>query len=338
MSPPSHLIITLPNNPAITLDTVVSNPPSRSATGSFPTLLCLHFWGGTKRTYYPTFKRLCTDFDIIAPTLRGWGESSRPQDAKAYSIRQNADDIADLVRFFQASGQYESILRNGIVIVGHSMGAKIAQLLLTYRDLQPLIRGLVLIAPAPASPLHFSAEMKAQQRTAYSSLEIVRGVIQHTLLGRPDVFQKTGGGAGESKEIEVLAEDAFSGSHGAKSAWPEYGMSEDCSAAVRDAIQAQNAAGKQVKALVVVSQLDRIETPDKVRATVSGPLEQAGASVVVEEVADAGHLIPMEAPKQLTRHITQFVREQIVGGEKGGDDMAPEAEYARYFDFEGSES
>lgn len=60
-------------------------------------LLLLH---GTPKTHYYWHKlipRLSDEFTVVAPDLRGFGDSDRPVAEEGYDVRTNADDMAELM-------------------------------------------------------------------------------------------------------------------------------------------------------------------------------------------------------------------------------------------------
>jgi pimeloyl-ACP methyl ester carboxylesterase len=62
-------------------------------------LLLLH---GTPKTYYYWYKLiplLTESFTLIAPYLRGFGDTDRPPAEEGYDSRTNADDMAELMTF-----------------------------------------------------------------------------------------------------------------------------------------------------------------------------------------------------------------------------------------------
>ena len=63
--------------------------------GGEPTLLFLHYWGGSARTWNHVIEKLCSTFRCIAYDQRGWGESDAPADG--YTISDLAGDAASLV-------------------------------------------------------------------------------------------------------------------------------------------------------------------------------------------------------------------------------------------------
>src|SRR5689334_18556647 len=65
--------------------------------GSGPrTLVLIHGFGETSRMWLPAFEAFGKDYTIIAPDLRGIGDSSRPQ--TGYDKKTIAADVHELVR------------------------------------------------------------------------------------------------------------------------------------------------------------------------------------------------------------------------------------------------
>ena len=83
-----------------------------------PALVFIHYWGGSRRTWSEVIAPLSSRFRCIAVDLRGWGKSDRPVDD--YSLFAQADDVEGVV---------EALNVKDFVLVGHSMGGKIAQIL-----------------------------------------------------------------------------------------------------------------------------------------------------------------------------------------------------------------
>ena len=104
-----------------------------------PALVFLHYWGGSTRTWRLVIDRLASSARCVAIDQRGWGLSSAP--ATGYTIGDLAAD---------ARGVITTLGLSDYILVGHSMGGKVAQLLASQRPHG--LRGLVLVAPAPAKP------------------------------------------------------------------------------------------------------------------------------------------------------------------------------------------
>ncbi len=164
------------------------------------------------------------------------------------------------------------------------MGGKVAQLI-AGRDPPPGLKGVVLIAPAPPTPLELPDDMKAQQISAYNTPEsaefVVRNVLSSSRLS--------------DDTVKMLVEDMMRGNEWAKRAWPEYGMSEDILEGVK---------GVRVPVLVIAGELDRVETLERVKRDVLGNLEAEKEMVVLEGM---GHLLPLEVPERVAGLIKGFI-------------------------------
>src|SRR6185295_15370478 len=79
------------------------------------TLVLIHGFGDTSHMWIPLFDEFGKDYTIIAPDMRGLGESSRPM--TGYDKKTIATDIHELVR----SLGYEKI-----TLVGHDIGLMVA--------------------------------------------------------------------------------------------------------------------------------------------------------------------------------------------------------------------
>jgi 3-oxoadipate enol-lactonase len=246
-----------------------------------PTLIFLHFWGGSSRTFSPIITILSSQHHTIAVDFRGWGESTGPQTADAYSILDLASDIETLIT---------KLALNEFILIGHSMGGKVAQLI-AGRGLVQGLKGLVLLAPAPPSPLVIPAQMETAQMSAYSTFEsaefVVRNVLSASLL--------------TDETIAMLVADIMKGNTYASAAWPVYAMLEDIVADVRKIT---------VPVLIVAGGLDKLEPIDRLRSEVIGNLIEADTVMAV--VKGSGHLLPLEAPLEVAKCIEGFVGKVMV--------------------------
>jgi 3-oxoadipate enol-lactonase len=111
-----------------------------SDTGSGdPTLVFLHYWGGSARTWRAVTSQFSGEFRCVAYDQRGWGTSDAPSDGS--SIGDLAADATNLIH---------SLKIDRYVLVGHSMGGKVAQLLASQQP--DGLKGLVLVPPATPTP------------------------------------------------------------------------------------------------------------------------------------------------------------------------------------------
>jgi pimeloyl-ACP methyl ester carboxylesterase len=109
-----------------------------------PALVFLHYWGGSSRTWQAVIDQLGGTPRSIALDQRGWGESCA-MDGR-YDLRAMADDAEAVARTLEVT-RY--------VLVGHSMGGKVAQIIAARRPagLVGLVRcdGRTQAATLPAS-------------------------------------------------------------------------------------------------------------------------------------------------------------------------------------------
>lgn len=248
---------------------VHSTVPQRESKA--PALIFLHFWGGSSRTFSKVIKHLSSTYKTFAIDFRGWGASTGPAEPTSYSISQLADDVQTVITMLPIGD---------FVVVGHSMGGKVAQLLAT-RGVQCL-KGLVLVAPAPAGALVLPEDMREGQVHAYdneiTAERAVRGVLSANL---------------SDDDVKKLVEDIQLGNEGAKHAWPAYGMAEDYSKEISKI---------RVPVRVVAGALDKVETVERLRGEVVEKI--AGATLII--VQDSGHMLPMESPMSLSKNIDSF--------------------------------
>jgi pimeloyl-ACP methyl ester carboxylesterase len=101
------------------------------------TLILIHGFGDTSHMWTPLFEEFGKDYTIIAPDMRGLGESSRP--ATGYDKKTIAADIHELVK---------SLGYQKIDLVGHDIGLMVAY---AYAAQYPTdVRKLALLeAPIP---------------------------------------------------------------------------------------------------------------------------------------------------------------------------------------------
>lgn len=100
-----------------------------ASIGTGHPLLLLHGWPEFWRTWQPVMDRLGNRFHLIAPDLRGFGDSDKP--SGAYGPARHA---ADMVALVEAMGLAP------VGIVSHDVGASVAQELARLRP--DLVRGL----------------------------------------------------------------------------------------------------------------------------------------------------------------------------------------------------
>ena len=228
--------------------------------------------GFTGGTWDLVINRLKTDFRCIAYDHRGWGESDKPE--TGYSIQDLANDAEALIRTLELT-RY--------VLIGHSMGGKVAQLLASKRP--EGLKALILVAPAPPSPMNLTEAERKQRIQAYENREALEFLIQNVLTAVPLPAQIR----------EQIIEDTLKGAMPAKYAWPEKGMLEDLSRAVLDIC---------VPTLVLAGENDQVEKFDLLERVLVPNIPTARMTIIPE----TGHLSPLEVPDKIASEIRVFLR------------------------------
>jgi pimeloyl-ACP methyl ester carboxylesterase len=236
-----------------------------------PSLVFLHYWGGSSRTWNEVIAQLADSHRSIAVDHRGWGESDAP--ARSYGIADLAND---------AQGVIAALALQRYVIVGHSMGGKTATLLASRRPAGLL--GLILIGPSPPSPTVLPIEERDRILHAYDSPESIAHVRDHILTALPLT---------DAQKARVI-EDGLRGAPAAKRAWPDGTMRED----IRSDARLIN-----VPTLVLSGEHDQVDPAPKLREEL---LPWISASQL-QILPGAGHLSMMEIPRAVAQAIRDFI-------------------------------
>jgi 3-oxoadipate enol-lactonase len=235
-----------------------------------PTLVFLHYWGGSSRTWNQVIEALPRAFRTVTPDLRGWGDSEAPADG--YALNDFVDDTLQMLAALDV---------DDYVLVGHSMGGKIAQLLASRRPAG--LKGLVLVAPSPAVPLAMPAQARSVMENAYDTRESVGMAIDHMLTAKPL----------STTVREQIIEDSLRGAPQARRAWPTTTSREDIT---------RDVAAIEVPTVVIGGEFDKVDPVAVLRAEVLPRIPQA----VLHIVPGTGHLSPLEAPLELAALISRF--------------------------------
>lgn len=243
-----------------------------------PALVFLHYWGGSSRTWQHVVDALSPDYRTIAIDQRGWGKSASPP--AGYALSDLADDALALI---------DALHLESYLLVGHSMGGKVAQLVASRRPRG--LRGLVLVAPAPPTPLALPLDARQGMVHAYDSRESIVATVQQVLA--PDGLS--------DRDLDTVIADSLAGASPAKAAWPLATSQEDITADVPKI---------DVPVIVISGEHDRVDPPEVLVRELLPRIPQARLVVL----PGVGHLLPLEAPADLAHVIKAFVLAQTKGG------------------------
>ncbi|KAJ4355415.1 uncharacterized protein N0V89_003431 [Didymosphaeria variabile] len=268
-------------HPDVDINAVICQPAGLDEPQSRPTVIFLHYWGGSARTWSLVTPYISAKYQTIALDFRGWGTSTGPDSASAYSVTALASDVEAIIRALHLSK---------VVLVGLSMGAKVAQLVASrwHSDeagsQATALLGLVLISPAPPTPLQLPPQMREQQIHAYENRESATFVAKNVLTAS---FQ-------ERDLPEFVVDDMIRGIKWAREAWPAYAMGEDVSGEI----------GRiAVPVLVLAAERDLVEPIERVREEVCRRIEGAELRIL----AGSGHLSPLDVPGAVAENVVRFL-------------------------------
>ncbi|KAI6781542.1 uncharacterized protein J7T54_001505 [Emericellopsis cladophorae] len=239
------------------------------------TLILIHFWGGSSGRWDVLCELIARQFPILSLDFRDWGRSAGPDDRGAFSIAHLADDVEAIINHCKIER---------CIIVGHSMGAKVASAVAGRRTVSGLL-GVAFVAPAPPTPLALPEAMREQQIHAYDTAQSAEFVVRNVLSA----------GGLSNATVKAVVADALQGSEMAKAGWLDYTMAEDVVSLARDI---------SVPVAVYAGWKDVVEPLARVKQDVCG--HTRGAILTVLE--DSGHPMPLECPEELGRHILNFSR------------------------------
>ncbi|MGI5404965.1 alpha/beta fold hydrolase [Streptomyces sp. CA-135486] len=235
---------------------------SKGHTG--PALVFVHYWGGSAATWDGVVGRLPAEQATVRFDQRGWGTSQALPGS--YALDQLADDLTCVV---------EALDLGPFVLVGHSMGGKVSQLVAARRPAG--LAGVILVAPAPPEPpAVVTPEYREGLCHAYDSPESVGQALDHVL---------TAVALPESLRAAVVR-DSLAVHPEARREWPLRGIATD----ITDAAQAI-----EVPVTVVAGENDAVEPPQVLRDHLLPHIPHAQLSTV----PGVGHLLPLEAPDAL---------------------------------------
>lgn len=236
-----------------------------------PAIVFLHYWGGSTRTWRHVTEALADDFRTVAIDQRGWGKSDAP--ASGYALANMADDAQAVI---------DTLDLERYILVGHSMGGKVVQLVAS-RNPRGLI-GVVLVAPAPPSPLALPLIVRQGMAQAYRSRDSIVTTVEQVLAP----------GGLNAEDLETVIADSLGGASAAKEAWPLVTSQEDIAEAVAEI---------DVPVIVISGEDDRVDPPEVLRRELLSRIPHAQLCVL----PNVGHLSPLEAPGRIAELIRSFV-------------------------------
>ncbi|OON68188.1 alpha/beta fold hydrolase [Hymenobacter sp. CRA2] len=238
-----------------------------------PTLIFLHYWAGSGREWNEVVSALGPDYQCLTPDLGGFGDAPPP--ATGFSVEAYASEVEALVTRHELTDY---------VLVGHSMGGKIA---LAVATRQPVgLRGLALLTPSPPTPEPMREEERQLSLRSFGDPNAADETFEHiTARPLPDEVRQ-----------QVIADNLRS-SKAAWDAWLLQGSKEDLCALMPRV---------QVPVFLLTGTADAVLPPQVHRREL---LPCLPASTTFHLIEGAGHLLPLEAPGEVAPALRQFLGE-----------------------------
>ncbi len=235
----------------------------------------------------------------VAVSYPGTGTSSpglADVDPKAHSVPTLASDLLAALQ----TRQFQDLMPSGrLLVIAHSMSAKIiyetmAAVSSPLATAHVKFNSLLLLAPAPPTPLVLPDDMRQQQLVAYLTFDSARWTMANVLTHKslPD------------QVLDSLAIDATNYTEGAKRGWIGIGMAHDCTAALRGL----SVIGNEVPVRVLVGSADQVETVERVRKETVQPCAAAGWNISMSVVEGVGHLLPVEAVDEVVQEVEKLLK------------------------------
>ncbi len=262
--------------PTVETNGIKMNYVDTGGTG-IPALL-VHGFPMNHRMWQPQIDALGGRFRLIAPDLRGFGESDAPEDRTSYSVDSFADDLKGLI---------DELGIDKVVLVGLSMGGYACFAFL--RKYPENIAGLVLADTRAEADPPAGIEKRTKQQAQVES-EGTAGLIdaltaallaQMTVENKPEVVAR----------VKEVMDNPAAGFIGALEAMK------------RRPTSIESLAEISVPTLVINGENDALMPMEVAR----GLHEAIGGSELVA-IPGAGHISNMEVPEDFNRALESFLR------------------------------
>ena len=249
--------------PAATMSADVAHDRSHRP----PAVVLIHHFGGSRFTWAEVMSRLGHGCLCVTPDLRGFGGSGGSS-----TVEDAADDVV---------GRCDVLGVDRMVVVGHSMGGRIAMAMAARRPGR--VVGLVLVAPSPPTPEPMDDAGRATLGQARDDRFAAERLVDHIT-----------GNAMTPQQVDAAVADVLAADPAAWRAWVEVGSKQDITALM---------AGVTCPVTVLSGDRDAAIPMAVVEREVVGRLPQSR----FVRVPGAGHLLPIEVPDAVVDAVRQML-------------------------------
>jgi pimeloyl-ACP methyl ester carboxylesterase len=240
-----------------------------------PTLIFLHYFAGSCRSWSPVIQELADASRCLSLDLPGFGRSPP---LSYFSIRTMVEATAGVIAELDLDSYF---------VVGHSMGGKLAMACALAKPSG--LKGLVLVAPSPPSPEPMDESERSRLLASHGDRASAEQTI-HSIVRRPL----------RAEDIATGIEDNLATSPEAWRWWLEAGSREDF---------ATEMSRIDCPVLVLAGGGDPVIPPHVAISKVASRIRGAE----YREFPAAGHLLPLEAPQEITHAIGSFALQRDPG-------------------------
>ncbi|UMO99288.1 alpha/beta fold hydrolase [Amycolatopsis sp. EV170708-02-1] len=274
----------MPSSRRITVNGIRVNV---AVAGSGPAILLLHGFPHTWRVWSEIIGPLAEHHRVIAPDLRGFGDSTRA--AEGYDASTLAADVESLLG---ALGE------PGAAVVAIDAGTPVAFLLALRRP--DLVRRLVLMESLLGS-LPGAEDFLAGGPPWWFGFHAVPGLGESVLIGHEaeyvDWFLASGTlGRGVTPEVRDAFVDAYTGREALRCAFSYYRAMPVSARQIGEAVAARRLT---VPTMAIGAH--------PVGRALERQLRPVAEDLTAHLLPDCGHIIPLDKPRELLRLLTPFL-------------------------------
>lgn len=234
------------------------------------TLVFLHYFGGSERTWQPVIEGLKNEYRCVAIDLWGFGSSPAPE--WEISVAESAGKVLEVLQQLQLQR---------FIMIGHSMGGKIA---LAVAAMQPAgLQQLILVAPSPPVPEPMTDENRKQMLATFGNRHAIEKLV-NKITANPL----------PAHVFESAVQDHLRISQTGWTGWINKGSKEDIS---------DTMSLIQLPVQVVHGSSDPNFSMDFLKDVFNRLFKNVGYT----EILDVGHLVPLEVSEKLTEIIKQAI-------------------------------
>ena len=267
-----------------------------TVTGEGPAVLLLHGFPHTRRLWAEVVPHLASRHRVIAPDLRGLGESERPE--SGYDAATLAADAEALL---------DALGESTAAVVGIDAGAPPAFLLAMRRPGR--VRRLVLVESL-LGRLPGAEDFLAGGPPWWFGFHAVEGLAETVLSGHEaeyvDWFLNAGTrGCGVPREIRDHFVASYTGRDALRAAFAHYRAMPVSARQIEDAV----AAGRLTVPTVAIG-------AHPVGDTLARQLRPVADDLVAHVVEDCGHIVPLDRPDVLVPLLKEFLDLDLAGASR----------------------